>query len=89
LQLDEIRFEPLADKSDNLGLRLFVPGLSDDTNDAVHNALLVALDHGLGERAFAEQVHHTEVVPLAEAPEGALPLTELESFIEWRTAHKG
>ena len=84
-------FDPLErDGSDDLGLRMYVPGLADDSVDDAHNALLRALDHALGEREFAESVQFTEVVPL---PDGVsandfIPLADLEKYIEWRKSSK-
>jgi hypothetical protein len=71
-------------ESGKLGLQLFVDGLNEDNEDDAHNALLRAIDHGLGERRFAEQVNSTWVHPLSELPEGrqALPLVELESYLD-------
>lgn len=82
--IGEIVFDPLENESDELGLRLLVPGMGDDDADSAHNAILRAIDHGLGEREFAESVAYTEVAVLEEAAEEFIPLTDLESFIQWR-----
>ncbi len=77
-------FEPLErEGSNDLGLRMYVPGLAAEHVDDAHNALLRALDHGLGEREFAEAVQYTEVLPL---PKGAsaeeyFPLTKLGDYV--------
>jgi hypothetical protein len=85
VKIADVVFDPLsADESDDLGLRLLVPGLADGDIDKAHNGLLRAIDHGLGERAFAEAVQHTEVAPLEEPADVYIALTDLESFIEWR-----
>lgn len=75
----------LAD-SDDLGLRLLVPGLAPEHAEAAHNALLRVLDHVLGEREFAESVEYTEVVPLPgdASEEDYIALSDLESYISWR-----
>jgi len=86
-----IVFDPLErEGSDDLGLRIFVPGIESRQIDDAHNAVLRAMDHILGEKRFAESVQHTEVQPL---PPGAdtkdlIPLADLDSFIEWRARRK-
>lgn len=81
--IEEVVFDPLENESDELGLRLLVPGLVDQDADRVHNALLRAIDHGLGEREFAEAVAYTEVAALEGAADEFIPLIDLESFIQW------
>jgi hypothetical protein len=82
----DVVFEPLERKgSRDLGIRLYVPNLSSSRVNDAHNALLRAIDHGLGERKFAESVQFTEVHLL---PEGAkiddyIPRAELEKYIDW------
>jgi len=80
-------FDPLERKdSEDLGLRILVPGLTPENVKDAHNAILRALDHGLGERAFAECVQYTEVLPSPEdaSAEDYIRLTELENYINWR-----
>lgn len=85
VDIDEVVFLPLSsDDPDELGLRLLVPGLSADDAENAHNALLRAIDHGLGEREFAEAIQHTEVAPLDAPADEHIPLVELESFISSR-----
>lgn len=84
LSIDEVVFDPLEGESDELGLLLLVPGLADEDADSAHSALLRALDHGLGEREFAEAVAYTEICALEEPADEFISLTDLESFIEWR-----
>jgi hypothetical protein len=80
----EVVFEPLSEEDSNdLGLRLLVPGLAEEDVEHVHNALLRVLDHALGERQFADSVQYTEVACLDEPAEDYIPLVELEAFIEW------
>ena len=87
LRTAEIVFDPLERaRSPELGLRIFVPGLEEKDIDDAHNAILRAMDHGLGEEKLANAVAHTEVRPLpADVAAGDfIPLTELEMFIQWR-----
>jgi hypothetical protein len=85
VSIADVVFEPLsASGSDDLGLRLLVPGLDEGDRDRAHNGLLRALDHGLGERAFAQAVQHTEVATLEGPADEHIPLEDLERFIEWR-----
>lgn len=87
ITLADVVFCPLERPgTDDLGLRMLVPGIGPDESESAHNALLRALDHGLGERAFADAVHHTEVLPL---PDGAsadelIALVHLEEYIRSR-----
>ena len=87
LNIGDIVFEPLERKgSDELGLRIFIPGIrATDTEDA-HNAVLRAMDHGLGEERLADAVRFVEVRPLPADvnPSNLIPLSELDSYIEWR-----
>jgi hypothetical protein len=85
LSIDDIMFEPLEVKgSDELGLRILVPGIEEQDVENAHNAVLRAMDHGLGEERLAEAVEYTELLPLraGEATDG-FPLLELDSFIRW------
>ncbi|MCP4699573.1 MAG: hypothetical protein GY862_22400 [Gammaproteobacteria bacterium] len=87
----DVVFDPLERKgSGDLGLRIFVPAFNPEDAEDIHNALLRALDHGLGEREFAESVQYTEVLPLPDnaLAEDYIPLTELENFIRWRKKRK-
>jgi hypothetical protein len=89
VNIADVRFDPLSDDgSDELGLRLLVPGLSDDEAENAHNALLRAIDHGLGESKFAGAVHYTEVAALDGHADDYIPLLDLESFIQWRRNHR-
>src|SRR5262245_39863533 len=87
LKVAETVFDPLEHRdSSKLGLRILIPGLAQEDSEDAHNAILRALDHGLGEQKLAESIGYTEVLPL---PEGAarddfIPLEQLESFIRWR-----
>ena len=56
-----------------MGLKLYVPGLSEASQEDIHDALLRTLDSGLGERQFAERVEATWVYPILEAPSEACP----------------
>ena len=85
----DVAFEPMERSgSEDLGLRLFVPGLAPEYAEDAHNALLRVLDHALGEREFAESVQYTEVLPLPSdaSAEDYIPLVEIENYINWRRA---
>jgi hypothetical protein len=89
LTVATIVFEPLErEGSADLGLRLLVPGIDASQLDNAHNALLRALDHGLGEERHAESIQFSEVRALGlDADTSAfIPLTDLDRFIEWRSA---
>lgn len=91
INIADVVFDPLSNGTDNrLGLRLFVQGISEDQLGDAHSALLRAIDHGLGEKEFAEMIAHTEValLPDGETPETYIPLVELEKFINWRFASR-
>jgi hypothetical protein len=83
----EVVFDPLMSKEDSqLAIRLYVPELDPARLKDAHNALLRAIDSGLGERAFAERIADTFVSPLSpEAKaEDFIPLLRLEGFLDWR-----
>jgi len=65
--------------TDELGLRLIVPHIDPATEDSLHNALLRAIDHGLGERRFAESFDFTELVNPAAAGGESFPLARLDA----------
>jgi hypothetical protein len=91
LRTPEIVFDPLERAgAQELGLRILVPGLEEKDIDDAHNAILRAMDHGLGEEQLANAVAYTEVRPLpADAAAGDfIPLTELEMFIQWRNSKR-
>jgi hypothetical protein len=80
-------FNPLDIKgSDDFGLLIYVPGIRHSDTEKAHNALLRAIDHGLGERRFAQAVQYTEVHPLPDdaSADDFIPLAHLEKYIEWR-----
>jgi hypothetical protein len=87
VSIKDVVFDPLErGDSQELGLRIFVPGLIPENAKAAHNAILRALDQALGERAFAESVQYTEVLPLPDdaSSEQYIALTQLENYINWR-----
>jgi hypothetical protein len=87
ITIADIVFDPLVrDDTDDLGIRMFVPGITAESTEDAHNALLRALDHALGEKGFSESVQYTEVVPLPPdaSADDYLPLTELENWFNWR-----
>ncbi|MGB0579572.1 MAG: hypothetical protein ACPGVU_07720 [Limisphaerales bacterium] len=65
--------------TDELGLQLIVPHLNPAKEDALLNALLRAIDHGLGERRFAESIDFTELVDTPAAEAETFPLAELDA----------
>lgn len=89
VSIADIVFTPLERSSSrDLGLRIFVRGLDKNDTRKCHNAILRAIDYGLGERKFAESVLVTQVVQL---PEGGnfrkyMPLVDLEEFVKKRQA---
>ena len=84
LPIDGIVFDPLESGSE-LGLRMFVPGLEASDVDDAHNALLRALDHGLGEERLADAVQFTEVRPLpADAAASELANARDKKSCEWK-----
>jgi hypothetical protein len=83
IDIADIVFDPLDSGEQKLGLRIFVPGLNQEDSDNAHNALLRAIDHGLGEREFAETIQYTEVVPLEGPSSGYIPLNDLDQYIQW------
>jgi hypothetical protein len=91
LRTADVLFLPLdREGSNELGLRFFIPGVAKNETEDAHNAVLRAIDHGLGEEAFAESVQYTEVHPFpAHAAAGNLiPLIELPAFIESRASKR-
>jgi hypothetical protein len=92
IAIADIVFEPLEQaRSDDLGIRIFVPRITTESARDAHNALLRALDHALGERAFSESVQYIEVVPLSKdvLATDHIPLAQLENFINWRRKRRG
>jgi hypothetical protein len=91
LEIRNVLFEPLVRTgSDQVGLRIFVRHLDEQEADDAHNAVLRAMDHGLGEERLANSVAHTEVLTLPpETDTGNLiPLVELERFLDWRDSQR-
>ncbi|MGH1351414.1 MAG: hypothetical protein ACRBBN_11490 [Methyloligellaceae bacterium] len=87
IEIGSIVFDPLfSDNDQGLGLRIYVPGIKNDQIINATNGLLTALDHGLGERYFSEQIQHIEVCCLDDTidPDEFIPLTDLEKYINWR-----
>jgi hypothetical protein len=91
VKMSDVVFDPQSRKgSSDLGLRIFVAGLAPDDVDRAHAAILRAIDHGLGERSFAEKVQFLEVLPLPAGtpPDDYIPLTDLEKYIDWRSRNQ-
>ncbi len=81
-------FLPLVKKHDPtfLGLRIGVEKLPSGGGEEAYNAVATILETGLGERSFAEEVGHLEVVALPAKPEeeGYMELVDLPRYIPWR-----
>ncbi|MAS94453.1 MAG: hypothetical protein CMO55_14735 [Verrucomicrobiales bacterium] len=80
--IEDVSVVPVFRETGEMGLWLYVQGLCEANEGDIHNALLRALDVGLGERRFAEMVVATWVHPASEAPESAFPLSELDEYID-------
>jgi hypothetical protein len=83
-------FLPLVSESNPsaLGLRVAVPGFSQELEKIYGAAVCIVLDTGLGELAASESIHHLEVVALPGDPEGEgyIELNELGDYLAWRAA---
>lgn len=90
VRIADVTFKPIGHPDGTMGLHLFVRGLRPEQAGAVHNALLRALDHGLGERAFAEQIEGTQIAatPGWLKAAGLIPLTDLEEFLRKRASSR-
>jgi len=87
VRIKDVTFKPIPHPDHTLSLELFVKDLRPEDAEDAHNALLRALDHGLGERAFAEQIQGTQVAPTPGwlRAAGLIPLTELEGYLRKRS----
>jgi hypothetical protein len=86
INISEVYFY-LEDRPDSrLDLIYVVPGLNERDKLKCHSALLVATDHGIGEKRFAESVVGTDVIALSVGANVSkyLPLTELGSVLSSR-----
>jgi hypothetical protein len=81
-------FLPLQSEShpDDLGLRVAVAGLDGMDKRKAHNAVLIILDTGIGERSAALDIQHIELTELPTDPAslGYIELPELAYYIAWR-----
>lgn len=81
-------FLPLENESrpGDLGIQIAVPGLDGMDKTTAHNAVLVILDTGIGERSAALDLQHTAVtqLPTDPASEGYMELPELADYLAWR-----
>ncbi len=84
----ECWFLPLQSKSNpsSLGLRVAVPGFTDELARSYKAAVYIALDTGLGELIAAEAFQYLEIVALPGSPESAgyIELSELGKYLTWR-----
>ena len=87
LDVGTVVFRPL-DRSDGRGLDLdiFIPDLTPGDTEDAHNAVLRAMDSGLGEERLAEAVQGTVVRPLLKGidQEDLIPLIDLDTIVERR-----
>jgi hypothetical protein len=91
ISMSEVVFDPLnREGSRDLGLCIYVQGLARDDVDYAHSAILRAIDFGLGERSFAENVQYVEVrpLPVGSRLEDFIPLADLEKYIDWRSRNE-
>lgn len=81
-------FLPLEAEHDRTRLGIRVACLNDDvcTAEDLDFAVRIMLANALGERAFAMEIHHLEVVAMPENPEAAgyIELVELGNYLDWR-----
>ncbi len=80
----DVLVDPVFRPSGEVGLRLYLPELSPANTEDAHNAVLRALDLGLGERRFAQTIAATWVHPITDAPERAFSLPEIDDYITRR-----
>lgn len=85
VKIGDVLVVPVFKQTGEMGLKMYVPMLDASNSEDLHNALLRALDVGLGERRFAEAIEATWVHPLADAPPRAFPLPDLDDYLERRT----
>ena len=66
IQIADVMVRPEFRKDTaTLGLHLYVDGLDETNATEIHNGLLRAIDSGVGERRFAENVESTWVHPMS------------------------
>lgn len=90
-----IRFDPkliwfmplkFENSPSDLGLRIAVPGFTEDARRITQSALMIMIETGLGERAAALDIQHFQIGTLPSEPEtaGYIELPELAPYIAWR-----
>jgi hypothetical protein len=85
IAIADVYFDTLNNRSTGeLLVRLFVSGLEEQHVPHAKAALMRALDHGLGERRFAEAVAYLEVRSLEHPSDDYMPLTDLEKYLDFR-----
>ena len=86
IHVADLRFLPLRRAgADDLGIRVLVPDIAaEDVNDA-RNAVVRAIDYGLGEERFATSIAYLDVRPLADDDrrEELLRLEELDEYLQF------
>jgi hypothetical protein len=91
LDVARVMFDPLERKSTGeLGLDLVLTGVDAAHATDAHNALLRAIDHGLGEERHATAIAFTQLKLLPQEADTStfIVLTELERFLDWRDAKR-
>ena len=81
IEINEVLVAPVFRENGEMGLKLYAPNLTKSNKGDIHNALLRALDSGLGEKRFAESIAATWVYPVADAPRHAFQLVQLDTYI--------
>jgi hypothetical protein len=88
----EMWFLPLASSSfsQDLGLRIAVPNLTNSIKRKAKHAVAIILDTALGERAAALDIQQVEVCAMPEHPESDqyIALHQLPEFIKWRKSKR-
>jgi hypothetical protein len=85
IQIKDCGFELFRDEeSGKFILNLLAAGFREDQSLDIHNALLRALDHGLGERYFAETISETdlELVDFETLSSKGQPLADLYELLQ-------
>ena len=86
----ELKFEALSARQDPklLGIRIYVPGATDDDDERLARALPLVLETGIGEEAVA-QIDHTEFIAGSPPDDQALPIEQLLAYVKWHRKKHG
>lgn len=91
-ETQEIAFDPLeSENPDSLGVRFLVPLMREQDIEHAHSAILLAVDHLLGERKFSLSIDYTEVrtLPTGSSVNDFIPLHQLEDYVDWHRERQG